>query len=37
VPLDRGLGDAATFPITVETERVAQPSGDPVMVAPLQG
>ena len=37
VPLDRALGDAATFAVTVETERVEQPSGDPVIVAPLQG
>jgi anti-sigma factor RsiW len=37
VPLERALGDAATFAITVETERVERPSGDPVMVAPLEG
>jgi anti-sigma-K factor RskA len=35
VTLERGLGDASTFAVTVETERVEQPTTDPVLVAPL--
>lgn len=37
VALDQGLGTATTFAITVETQRVEQPSGAPVIVAPLEG
>jgi anti-sigma-K factor RskA len=35
VPLERDLGDATTFAVTVETERVEQSVNDPVMVAAL--
>jgi len=35
VTLEQGLGDAATFAMTVETERVDRPTSDPVMVAAL--
>jgi anti-sigma-K factor RskA len=35
VPLERDLDDATTFAVTVETERVEQPTNDPVMVAAL--
>lgn len=37
VALEQGLGDATTFAVTVETERVEQPSSAPVIVAPLEG
>jgi len=37
VTLEQGIGDATTFAITVETERVAAPTGDPVLVASLEG
>jgi anti-sigma-K factor RskA len=35
VPLDEALGDAVTFAVTVEAERVEAPTGDPVVVAAL--
>ena len=35
VTLERGLEDAAVFAVTVEAERVEQPTSDPVMVAAL--
>ncbi|MBA3739715.1 MAG: anti-sigma factor [Chloroflexi bacterium] len=35
VTLERGLGDAVVFAVTVETERVEQSVNDPVMVAAL--
>lgn len=35
VPLEQPLGDAVTFAVTVETERVEQPQNDPVMVAAI--
>ena len=35
VTLERGLGDAVMFAVTVETERVEQSVNDPVMVAAL--
>ncbi|MDQ3689707.1 MAG: anti-sigma factor [Chloroflexota bacterium] len=35
VTLEQGLDDAATFAVTVETERVDQPTSEPVMVAAL--
>jgi anti-sigma-K factor RskA len=35
VPLERPLGDAVTFAVTIETERVEQPQNDPVMVASI--
>jgi anti-sigma-K factor RskA len=37
VPLERGVGEATTFAVTVETERVAAPTADPVLVASLEG
>lgn len=37
VTLERGLEDATTFAVTIETERVEQSVNDPVMVATLQG
>lgn len=37
VELERPLTGAATFAVTVETERVEQPSSAPVIVAPLEG
>lgn len=37
VPLEQPLAGFATFAITVETERVDAPTGDPVLVAPLSG
>jgi anti-sigma-K factor RskA len=36
VPLERGVGEATTFAVTVETERVAAPTADPVLVARLE-
>ncbi|MFN2418947.1 MAG: anti-sigma factor domain-containing protein [Candidatus Limnocylindria bacterium] len=35
VTLERALDDATTFAVTVETERVEQPTNDPVMVGAL--
>lgn len=35
VPLERDIDDATTFAVTIETERVEQPTNDPVMVAAL--
>lgn len=37
VPLEQPLAGFATFAITVESERVDAPTGDPVLVAPLSG
>ena len=37
VELEQPLADFATFAITVESERVEAPTGDPVMLAPLSG
>jgi anti-sigma-K factor RskA len=35
VPLERELGDATAFAVTVEAERVDAPTTEPVLVAPL--
>ncbi len=35
VALDLGLDGATAFAVTIETERVDQPSGAPVLLAPL--
>ncbi|HET7644897.1 MAG TPA: anti-sigma factor, partial [Candidatus Limnocylindria bacterium] len=35
VTLEQPLAGSTTFAVTVETERVAQPTTDPVLVAPL--
>ena len=35
VTLEHGLEGATAFAVTVETERVDQPTSDPVLVAPL--
>ncbi len=35
VTLEQSLGDSTTFAVTVESERVAAPTSDPVVVAPL--
>lgn len=37
VALEHDLGGAATFAVTVEAERVDQPTSDPVLVASLEG
>jgi anti-sigma factor RsiW len=37
VALDRDLGGAATFAVTVEAERVEAPTTEPVLVASLEG
>lgn len=37
VPLDQGLEGFATFALTIERERVAAPTGDPVLVLALAG
>jgi anti-sigma-K factor RskA len=37
VTLERGIGEATTFAVTVETERVSAPTTDPVLVASLEG
>lgn len=37
VPLERGLGTATTFAVTVERRRVEAPTGEPVLVATLEG
>lgn len=37
VTLERGLGAASTFAVTVEEERVDAPTSDPVLVAALEG
>jgi anti-sigma-K factor RskA len=37
VPLEQSLAGFETFAITVESERVEAPTGDPVLVAPLSG
>ena len=37
VALEHSLGGAATFAVTVEAERVDQPTSDPVLVASLEG
>jgi anti-sigma-K factor RskA len=37
VPLERGLGDATTFAVTLESERVDEPTTDPVLVGVLDG
>jgi anti-sigma-K factor RskA len=36
-PLERAIGNATTFAVTVERGRVDAPTGDPVLVAPLEG
>jgi hypothetical protein len=35
--LERDLGSATTFAVTVEAERVESPTSDPVLVASLEG
>jgi hypothetical protein len=35
--LERSLGSATTFAVTVEAERVDSPTTDPVLVASLEG
>ncbi len=35
VTLEQAVGSATTFAVTIETERVEQPTGDPVVVAAL--
>ncbi len=37
VTLERGIGEATTFAVTVEAERVDAPTGDPVLTANLEG
>jgi anti-sigma-K factor RskA len=37
VTLERELGEATTFAVTVEAERVEAPTSDPVLVASLEG
>jgi anti-sigma-K factor RskA len=37
VPLERDIGEATTFAVTVEEERVDAPTSDPVLVASLEG
>ena len=37
VTLERNLGEATTFAVTVEAERVEAPTGDPVLTADLAG
>lgn len=37
IELERELGTATTFAVTVEAERVSSPTGDPVLVATLEG
>ena len=37
VPVEDDLAGFQTFAVTVETERVEAPTGDPVMVGNLEG
>jgi len=37
VTLEQGIGEATTFAVTIETERMVAPTTDPVLVASLEG
>jgi anti-sigma-K factor RskA len=37
IQLERSVGDATAFAVTVERERVGAPTSEPVLIAPLEG